>query len=254
MNKSQHRNLLKSPTNLCSTSTNHSFQSSLNSIDENRCIDYFNDYSFANKQCPEVYSNYLSNKRQSEPAIRFSFYNKIFDIDETSSLLSVSPTKDYRKYSLPLTMSSPSLEYPISSHLHLSPDEPTWKSFRNSRKSQQQQHHDRFRMTVTNETGDKEFSGSSFESPIGDNNDIDDKFRLYSAENILTRNEFENNFTDGIENFLSDKKRHFISHFGADTADKKDENIKKICKKCGHDIHKKYKSNDQIQFKHNSLA
>ncbi|KAG5683156.1 hypothetical protein PVAND_012454 [Polypedilum vanderplanki] len=235
----QHRNSL--PTNLSSsinysnnnTITSNSFQSSLNSIDENKSIDEFNDFNFTKTSCTEDFSNYLSDKRQSEPAIRFSFYNKLFDIDGTSR---ISPTKDYRKFSLPLAMTSSTLEQPISSVI-----EPSWKSFQNPiKKPQQTQQRVKFHMIINNESGEKIHSGSSFESPSFDV-DIDDKSLFNDGENSLKGNEFENNFSD--ENFI--KRKYFNNSDDNDESNLK--NLRKICKKCGHDIHnKKHKSKDQI--------
>ncbi|KAG5666316.1 hypothetical protein PVAND_017815 [Polypedilum vanderplanki] len=235
----QHRNSL--PTNLSSsinysnnnTITSNSFQSSLNIIDENKSIDEFNDFNFTKKSCTEDFSNYLSDKRQSEPAIRFSFYNKLFDIDGTSR---ISPTKDYRKFSLPLAMTSSTLEQPISSV-----NEPSWKSFQNPiKKPQQTQQRVKFHMIINNESGEKIHSGSSFESPSF-NVDIDDKSLFNDGENSLKGNEFENNFSD--ENFI--KRKYFNNSDDNDESNLK--NLRKICKKCGHDIHnKKHKSKDQI--------
>jgi hypothetical protein len=216
----------------------------LNSIDENKSIDDFNDFRFARKRSTDVYSNYLSGKRQSEPAIRFSFYNKIFDIDAGGALSRLSPTKDYRKYSLPLAMTSPPLEQPISSLMSL--NEPTWNNFQQPRKSQQQ--HVKFRMTVNNETGDKILSGSSFESPIEDDY-IDDNCVFYESDNSLMGNEFENNFIDSFTpGASSDKRKCFKHNDDDDDGDGNREDFERICKKCGHDIHKKHKSKDQIQF------
>lgn len=189
-------------------------RSSLNSIDENRTIDEFNDFIFAKKLCADAYSNnYLSEKRQSEPAIRFSFYNKLFDIDGSRMQRLTSPPKDYRKYSLPLSMTS-SLPCPISSLMsptsscQFAVDVPTWRSFHNAGKKKSAHKDAKFQLTINDEDG-QEIPNSSFEvvSPMDD-----DENCLFYEE---CQNRFENNFIDD-----NDKARG--------------ENNREVCKKCGH--------------------
>lgn len=180
------------------------FHSSLNSIDENRPIDEFNDSIFGKKHCMDTYANnYFSEKRQSEPAIRFSFYNKLFDIDNSRVHQRLtSPQKDYRKNSLPLSMTSSQPECPILSLMSptsfFGVDVPTWRSFTDSR-----QNDAKFQMTINDEDG-REIQNSSIEivSPMDD-------------ENILFYDECQNRFEN---NFVDDGN----------------ENNREVCKKCGH--------------------
>lgn len=189
-----------------------SFQSSLNSIDENRSIDEFNDFIFAKKHCADNYSsNYFNEKRQSEPAIRFSFYNKLFDIDGSRMQRLASPEKDYRKYSLPLSMTSSLPECPISSLMSptssckFAVDVPTWRSFHETGKKKSTHNEAKFQVTI-NDVDGHEIQESSIEivSPMDEEN------CLFYEE---CQNRFENNFIDDVE----EKK-----------------NNRQVCKKCGH--------------------
>lgn len=189
-----------------------SFQSSLNSIDENKTIYEFNDFIFAKKHCADAFSNnYFNEKRQSEPAIRFSFYNKLFDIDGSRMQRLTSPPKDYRKYSLPLSMSSSLPECPISSLMSptssckFAVDVPTWRSFNNAGREKLALNEAKFQVTINDEYG-HEIHESSIEvvSPMDDENCL-----FYDECQIG----FENNFIDEIE---------------------RNENNRKVCKKCGH--------------------
>lgn len=190
-----------------------SFQSSLNSIDENRTIDEFNDFIFAKKHCADVFSNnYFSEKRQSEPAIRFSFYNKLFDIDGGRVQRLTSPPKDYRKYSLPLSMTSSLPECPISSLMsptsscRFAVDVPTWRSFHNAGTKKSPHNDAKFQVTI-NDVDGQEIQESSIEfvSPM----DADENCLFYED----CQNRFENNFIDEAE---------------------RNENNREVCKKCGH--------------------
>lgn len=192
-----------------------SFHASLNSIDENKTIKEFNDFTFTKQQHPDLQSDdFLYEKRQSEPAIRFSFYNKLFDFEGRTQRL-LPPPKDYRKYSLPLSMFSSQPECPISSLMSPSckfaVDVPTWRSFNTC--FTKSNHCDvKFKLTINDEDG-QEIKNSSFET-MSPADDYSDEHCLFNEENSMKRkNQFENNFIDNDDDSL---------------------NSEKICHKCGH--------------------
>lgn len=199
-----------------------SFHTSLNSIDENKTITEFNDFAFTSQQHPDIFQSsddFLYEKRQSEPAIRFSFYNKLFDFEGGRTQRLLPPPRDFRKYSLPLSMYSSQPECPISSLMSPSckfaVDVPTWRSFNTCFLPKSNQCDVKFKLTINDEDG-QEIKNSSFET-MTPMDDYDEENCLFYEENSMKRkNQFENNFIDDDDSLNSDK------------------NEKKICHKCGH--------------------
>lgn len=199
----------------------HSSLNSLSSIDENKTIDDFNDFIFTKPMTPSNYSNnFFSEKRKSEPAIRFSFYNKLFDMDGRTppSQRLLSPPRDYRKYSLPLSMSSSHPECPISSlmspnsSMKYAIDVPTWRSFNSNSHKAKSTHNDlKFKLTISDEDGHEIMNSSSSSMDDCDTNDVENCL-FYQENSMKRKNQFENNFIDDEE---------------------------KICHKCGHTKFKK---------------
>lgn len=196
-------------------SQSNSFQSSLNSIDENRSIDEFSDFIFTLKQCPDIYSsNYFNEKRQSEPAIRFSFYNKLFDMDSRMPQRLLSPPKDFRKYSLPLSMSSQP-DCPVSSLMSsnssckFTEDVPSWRSF-NTFMRKPNHNNGKIKLTISDENGQEMIQNSSSSSIERVSSD-EDICLFYRGNLPQQNNQFENNFIDDSS-----------------------MNESKICHKCGH--------------------
>jgi hypothetical protein len=212
-----------------------SFQSSLNSIDENKTIE--NSYNFAfeaKKRCSDAFLTALPEKRLSDPnpAIRFSFVNRLFDMSDGVQLLS-PPPKDFRKFSLPLSMSSD----PASSLTS-----PPWRSFNRAsgkRTTRQRDTALKFQWSVSDDAG-KEVKPrwSNPPSPIED----------FLDEQCL---HFEENFVrlDDIEAKLLNDFDLFNEKFDKKSQTSTDERSIKwqassesgisndfICRKCGHNI------------------
>lgn len=207
-----------------------SFLLSLNSIDENKSID---DFTFAKKRCASVRSNYMPEKRQSDPnpAIRFSFYNRLFDMSDNTQCL-LSPEKDFRKFSLPSSMTSLH-DYPISSMASSS----MWNFNKaNGRRTTQSRSKDppfKFRCTVNDEV-ELEKRNSLFDfSPM---EDFIDEQCLHFEENFVNLEDFEINF----ESTFFEKK--FSEDFDGGVSPQSQMNTEVVmnkdttCKKCGHDI------------------
>lgn len=208
----------------------NSFSSSLNSIDENKSTDDLNNLTFAKKRCPDVYSSSLPDKRQSDPAIRFSFYNKLFEMSDGSQHLS-PPEKDFRKYSLPSSMTSLH-DQPISSLTRTS-----WlrnKKVKGMTTSKSQDSPLQFKWIVNDETGRVM---RDFLSPM---EDFIDEQCLHFEENFVNIREFETSFEVKLDNFeeLDEKFKRINneSFFQSQTSTETVINTETICKKCGHDI------------------
>lgn len=202
-----------------------SFLSSLNSIDENKSTDETDKSTFAKKHCPDVYSNVLQGKRQSDPAIQFSFYNKLFDVNDSSQGL-LSPERDFRKFSLPSSMTSlrdqpdPSLTFD------------TWKNFNKMRgkkitRSRSQDIQKKFQWTLNDEPGNE--MNSQTLSPSSQMEDFIDEQCLHFEENFVNIDDFETKFFDSFDRKFDDEN-FFQRSTESITSN---ENI---CQKCGHDI------------------
>lgn len=215
-----------------------SFQSSLNSIDENNSLDNVH----FRKRSPDVYSNYLPLKRQSDPtpstATRYSFYNKLFDMNDNSQRLS-PPQKDFRKYSLPLSMRFRQ-ESPVPSMSNAFKNVSTWQSYKNkanSKKTKLQDNSPKFKWTINDEDG-QEIKNSLFDSLSSPNEDFQ---CLHFEENFVKLHEHESNIIDNFdqlnEKFLR-KLRECEQNESFLRSQSSTESVidSRICKNCGHDI------------------
>lgn len=168
------------------------------------------------------------DKRQSEPAIRFSFYNKLFEIEERSQQL--APLKDFRKYSLPLTMGSSCSEASIlSSFISSSYTSPAHHgAAKKCRKGQ----NSKIKLTI-NDNEQNELSSSSFESISPIDGYFSDNSCLIHSHNQQVRIKNENRFSDDFESVMGDKQK--LLNFSSKREGSVDDvETKKICKKCGH--------------------
>ena len=198
----------------------------MNSIDENKSTDDSNVITFAKKRCPDAFSNYLLEKRQSDPspaAIRFSFYNKWFDVNDSSQRL-LSPEKDFRKFSLPTSLTSLH-DQPISS-LTLQPKRNFNKAHgKRITRSRSQETQIKFHWTVNDE------AGHEIKSPLSPMEDFIDEQCLHFEENFVNIDDFEASFFDSFDRKFDDES--FIQRqFSTESTSSND----RICKKCGHDI------------------
>lgn len=170
----------------------------------------------------------MPEKRQSDPnpAIRFSFYNKLFDVNNSSQRL--SPERDFRKFSLPTSMSSLHDQQSVSSLA--SPPWGTFKAYgKKITRSRSQGAHIKFLWTVKDEAGDG-INGPLL-SPLSPMENFIDEQCLHFEENFVNIDEFEAKFFDSFDRKFEDEsffQRQISSEsvFGNDT----------VCKKCGHDI------------------
>ena len=168
------------------------------------------------------------DKRQSEPAIRFSFYNKLFDIEERSQQL--TPMKDFRKYSLPLSMGSSCSETSIlSSFISSSYTSP---SHHGSAKKCRKELIPKIKLTINNNDSN-ELSSSSFESISPIDGYFSDSSCLIHSLNQEVRIKTENRFSDDFDKIMNDKQK--LLNFSSKREGSVDDiEIKKVCKKCGH--------------------
>lgn len=196
-------------------------------------MDKFNEFPFTEKRHSDLYSNFLMDKRQSEPAIRFSFYNKLFDIEERSQ--QISPPKDYRKYSLPLSMASSSSEQSIlSSFISSSYTSPTLRGGLKKPKAPFNTKNSKVKLTINNNEQNELSSSSSFESisPI-DGYFSDNSSLIHKENHTAVIKKIENRFSDEFEHYSCDKQKQLnLSSKREGSVD--DVETKKICKKCGH--------------------
>lgn len=202
---------------------NPAFSTSLNSIDENSIAttDKRRE-SFPKNRRPSLDSNGSLEKRFSDPntAIRFSFYNRMFDVSAGSPLLS-PPQKDFRKFSLPSMTSSQDL--PSSSVLS-----PPWKSTSMAnciKTTQRSSAAPVFRWTVNDAVSDSNRIASPMESFI-------DEQCLHFEENFVNLDALDN-FDQLNERFS--RKAEDCGLIGWDNSDKVISSDT-ICRKCGHDI------------------
>ncbi|CRL04000.1 CLUMA_CG017118, isoform A [Clunio marinus] len=223
-------------------SSSSSFKSNLNKIDENKSTD--DALAFARKRCPDVYSNNLHEKRQSDPSsansIKFSFYNKLFDMNESKQRLS-PPCKDFKKFSLPLSMtclndlSLPCLTSPTSGPFS---DATRWRHNSKINGNQTTNLHDtsiKLKIKVEDENR-LEMKNHSFNSSVEEF--IDDQC-LHFEENFNKLGEFDTKLSDTAydENF-SKKWRELGEKSSlqsqSNTCSFDMEN--KVCNICGHDV------------------
>jgi len=164
------------------------------------------------------------DKRQSEPAIRFSFYNKLFDIEGRA------PLKDFRKYSLPLTMEASFSESSILSSFisssYTSPDH------HGVAKKCRKELNSKIKLTI-NDNERNELSSSSFESISPFDGYFSDNSCLIHSHNKQVRIKIENRFSDDFDNVMNDKQKS-LNFSSKREGSVDDVETKKICKKCGH--------------------
>ncbi|CAO1398756.1 unnamed protein product [Diamesa serratosioi] len=220
----------------------NSYQSSLNSIDENKPIEDFNNINNIKlrklRMSPE---NFMPEKRQSDPAIRFSFYNRMFDMKDKLS----PPQRDFRKYSLP-TLSSSSVSAlqsisqmkPSRSKQQLSSfnEKLTWKSFNNNNygiKTTKKSKQIKFNLCVNDEEGQE--IKSSFDSLSLIDEYIDDQC-LHFEENFINLDKIENTIQDNFDQLNEKFKRKCLELDGSPFKSQDSNESCHICKKCGHDI------------------
>jgi hypothetical protein len=208
----------------------------LNSIDENETTDeIFDESSVVKRRCSDFYSNLLPEKRQSDPAIRFSFYNKWFDtLNDNMQELS-SPMQDFRKFSLPLSMNQPSMSSSSSNAFH---DVSSWRSYNssNGRKATKNSS-SKFSWTVNDEEG-HEIKNSLFDT-LSPMEDFIDEQCLHFEENFVNIERFDpsqmNNFDD-LNDKIAKKWKEYENEIFFQSQSSTETVIEKICKKCGHDI------------------
>ena len=171
------------------------------------------------------------DKRQSEPAIRFSFYNKLFDIEESSQPL--SPLKDFRKYSLPLTMESSCSEQSIlPTFISSSYTSPMLHGSAKKCRKAVNSKNNKIKLTI-NENDQNELSSSSLESISPIDGYLSDNSSLIHSHNQQIRTKIENRFSDDFENVMCDKQKQ-LNFSSKREGSVDDVETKKICKKCGH--------------------
>jgi hypothetical protein len=157
----------------------------------------------------------------------------MFDMSDTSQRLS-PPQRDFRKYSLPLSMRFRQ-ESPVpNAFSHMS----AWRSFTNGKKTKLQDKPLKFKWTVNDEDG-QEIKNSLFDSLSSPVEDFIDEECLHFEENFVKiPSDFVDNFDQLNEKFLrklqeiDGNESFFRSQSSTDTI----INTEKICKKCGHDI------------------
>lgn len=183
------------------------------------------------KRCPDVYSNRLPENRQSDPnpAIRFSFYNKLFDVNDSSQRL-LSPEKDFRKFSLPTSITSLH-DHPVSS---MTSPPSHWGNFNKAHgkritRSRSQGTQLKFQWTVKDEAG--EMNTPSLGVPLSPMEDFIDEQCLHFEENFVNIDDFEAKFFDSFDRKFDDESL-FQRQMSTNSVNSNDT----ICKKCGHDI------------------
>lgn len=180
---------------------------------------------------------YLDLKRKSDPAIRNSFYNKLFDIDETSEGL-ISPQKDFRKFSLPLKFNnSDSQDMQISSTSSTSAfvHVPSGRNFTSSKFRESLE---KFKWTVRDEQG-YEIKNSLFDSICSPLDDYKTDLCLHFEENFVKSNvDFATTYDELNEKFKRKLKEIGCEALFNSQSQSSTETVinSKICKKCGHDI------------------
>ncbi|XP_062547512.1 histidine decarboxylase isoform X1 [Armigeres subalbatus] len=232
--------LISNPSTLASTinSVRASFESNLDSIDENSCSS-FNQGQSSKRRCSDnshLFSltrpNVFPEKRQSEPSIRYAFYNKSFDIlcpkQSTKRVLSQNdiPRKPFRRQ-------ISTIQELISDEIVLE-GEQEWKKLNLIAP--------KFQCCISDEDG----RCINFD-PVYHNHDAD------ASEEVLMTNvlEFEENFVEKMEQICpqqeaieEDGMREFEGETESDARWRNMrksycddeiiyENVK-VCRKCGH--------------------
>lgn len=185
----------------------------------------------------------MAEKRQSDPAIRFSFYNRMFDMKDKLS----PPQRDYRKYSLPTMSSSSSSITALQSISQIKPprskeqlssfnEKLTWKTFNNNNygiKTTKKSKKIKFNFRVNNEEGQE--VKSSFDSLSLMDEYIDDQC-LHFKENFINIDKLEKTIQDNFEQLNEKFQRKCLEL--DESPFKRQESYESchICKKCGHDI------------------
>lgn len=198
----------------------NSFSSSLNSIDENKSTDDDGNLLLVKKRCPDDFSNFLNEKRQSDPAIRFSFYNKLFEMSDGSQLLS-PPEKDFRKFSSMASLH----DQPVPSLTSTS-----WlrnRKVKGITSSRSQDSSVQFKWIVNDE------NGHVMKDLLSPMEDFIDEQCLHFEENFVKIRDFKEKL-DNFEEF--NKKFDSGSFFQSQSSTETVINSETICKKCGHDI------------------
>ena len=171
-----------------------------------------------------------------DSAIRFSFYNKLFDMSDKPTRLS-PPQRDFRKYSLPLSMRFRQ-ESPVPSMSNAFNNATPWRSFTNGKKTKLQDKPLRFKWTVNDEDG-QEIKNSLFDSLSSPTENLIGEQCLHFEENFVKPScSYFDNFDQLNEKFL--KKLQECdgneSFFGSQLTTETVMNTEMICKNCGHDI------------------
>lgn len=185
---------------------------------------------------------YLDLKRKSDPAIRNSFYNKLFDIDETSEGLN-SPQKDFRKFSLPLTFNSGDSNGGSNEDMQISSNSstsafvhvPSGRTFTSSKFTESL---NKFKWTVRDEQG-YEIKNSLFDSICSPLDDYKTDLCLHFEENFVKSTvDFAATYDELNEKFKRKLKEIGCEALFNSQSQSSTETVinTKICKKCGHDI------------------
>ena len=185
----------------------------------------------------------MLERRLSDPAIRFSFYNRMFDMKDKLS----PPQEDYRKYSLP-TMSSSSTVSGLQSISQIKPSKSkqqisssfneklTWKSFNKNNygiKTTKKSKKIKFNLRVNDEEGQE--IKSSFDSLSLMDEFIDEQC-LHFEENFKNLDKLENTIQDNFDQLNEKFKRKCLELDGIPFKSQDSYESCHICKKCGHDI------------------
>jgi hypothetical protein len=168
---------------------------------------------------------YLDLKRKSDPAIRNSFYNKLFDIDETSEGL-FSPQKDFRKFSLPS---------PLNNNATSSTSSGAFANVRCFTSKFSESSMNKFNWTVRDDQG-YEIKNSLFDSICSPLDEYKNDICLHFEENFVKSNDFATTYDE-----LNEKFKRKLKEIGCESLFNSQSSTEtvintKICKKCGHDI------------------